>query len=215
MENAVEALKIAFAVMMFVVALSVSISSFSNANSTVNALISMNDRENEYTYVEPSSDLTRVVGVETVVSSMYTAFEQNIEIYFKDSNENTIPLFYKTRIDEEKEGYLDKDSAGIPIEIYSIDKSIEDVIYSKMHLDIILGGTSVIEDVVNETLATAPEYLRKKYIDMYNNKIRDYYPDGLYEEFKDKKFTELFGEYTQGSGADKIKKRVITYQIQN
>jgi len=213
MENAVEALKIAFAVMMFVLALSLSISSFSQANSTIDAIISMRDRETEYTYVEPTANLSRTVGIETVVSSMYRAFEQNIEIYFKDEDGNTIPLFYKTQIDVD--GYLVKDSTGAALEIYSIDKSNEDVKYDKMHLDIILGGTSVIEDVVNETLASASDELRESYIEMYSKKLQNTdYSNGLYEELKDEKFTELFGEYYQGEGASEIKKRVITYQIQ-
>ena len=213
MENAVEALKIAFAVMMFVLALSISISSFSQANWAINEIISMQDRETEYTYVEPTGNLSRTVGIETVVSSMYTAFEQNIEIYFKDSNGNTIPLFYKTQIDVD--GYIVKDSAAAPIEICSIDNSNEDVRYPKMHLDIILGGTSGINDIVDAIIPEASEELRDSYKDMYRLKIANICPEGLYEKFKNTKFTELFGEYIQGSGASEIKKRVITYQIQN
>lgn len=213
MENAVEALKIAFAVMMFVLALSLSISSFSQANSAIDAIINMRDREIEYTYVEPTRNLTRTVGIETVVSSMYRAFEQNIEIYFKDKDGKTIPLFYNTQIDVD--GYVVKDSTGAGIQIYSIDKSNEDVKYDKMHLDILLGGDSVIRDVVEENLGTASEELKENYIDMYKKKIQYHCPEGLYEKFCDEKFTEFFGEYIQGSGASKIKKRVITYQIQN
>lgn len=53
MENAVEALKIAFAVMMFVLALSLSVFTFSRANSAVTAIINMRDRETQYNYVKP------------------------------------------------------------------------------------------------------------------------------------------------------------------
>ena len=127
--------------------------------------------------------------------------------------ETSLALFYKTQIDVD--GYVVKDSVATPIQIYSIDNSNEDVRYPKMHLDIILGGTTVINDIVDEELPEATEELRDSYKEMYKLKIINHYPEGLYEKFKNTKFTELFGEYNQGSGASEIKKRVITYQIQN
>lgn len=92
MENAVEALKIAFAVMMFVVALSLSISSLSIANSAVDAIINLNDRETEYTYVEPTSS-NRTVGVETVVTSMYKAYQESFDIHFYKSNGEPLIIY--------------------------------------------------------------------------------------------------------------------------
>ena len=96
MENAVEALKMAFAVMMFGMALAISISSFSNANTVAQAIINMEDRETEYTYVEPSKNLTRTVGIETVVPTMYRAYKENIAIYFFDETGKPLALYYKT-----------------------------------------------------------------------------------------------------------------------
>lgn len=93
MENAVEALKIAFAVMMLVLALTLSISSFSNASSAVSSIINIRDRETEYTYAEPSTNLTRTVGVETIVPTMYRAYKENIQIYFLKSNGEPLPLY--------------------------------------------------------------------------------------------------------------------------
>ena len=46
---------------------------------------------------------------------------------------------------------------------------------------------------------------------MYEKKL--IYPNGLYNELKNEKFVEQFGEYEQGEGASKITKRVITYII--
>lgn len=99
MENAVEALKIAFAVMMFVAALSLSISCFSQANAAVTSIISLNDRETEYTYVEPSSTNTRTVGVETIVPTMYKAYQENFQIYFYQNKEKTQPFVIYTKTD--------------------------------------------------------------------------------------------------------------------
>ena len=70
MENATEALKIAFGVMMFVLALTLSISTFSQAIQAVDSITTLRDRETQYTYVEPSSYSNRTVGVETIVPMM-------------------------------------------------------------------------------------------------------------------------------------------------
>lgn len=194
MENAVDALKIAFAVMMFVVALTLSISSFSQATSAVTAIISMRDRETEYTYVEPSSSLTRTVGIETVVTSMYRAFEENIEIYFVKSDGVTPYNLYKKT-----------DANGFDIEVSCINLANEGFSNKEeaiQHLDIILGGNSVLDD--------KSDAVKNKYI----NKL--IFNEGLYKEFKDTnaQFYEYLGEYYQGEGASQIKKRVITYILQ-
>lgn len=199
MENAVDALKIAFAVMMFVMALGLSISSFSNATSAVTSIVSMRDRENEYTYVNPSENLTRTVGIETVVTSMYRAFEENIVLYFvKSDGETPFALYYDT----DTTGKIKKDDSNHNIEISCIDLSKEGFATKEQaqeHLDIILAG--------KPALPTKSKDIQQK----YDKKL--IYKDGLYEYLKDKRFEEYLGEYYQGEGASQIKRRVITYRI--
>lgn len=202
MENAVDALKIAFAAIMFGAALALSISSFSNASSAVTAIVSMRDRETEYTYVEPSENLTRTVGIETVVTSMYRAFEENIVIYFIKDGE-PFALYYDT----DTTGKIKKDDSYNNIEISCIDLSREGFESKEQaieHLDIILGGKAALEGKTQNVK------------DKYENKFiyEDGLEDGLYEYFKNAQFEELLGEYYQGEGASQIKKRVITYILQ-
>lgn len=190
MENAVESLKIAFAVMMFVMALGLSISSFSKANSTVEAIISMRDRETEYTYVEPSENLTRTVGVETIVPSMYRAYKQNIEIYFLDKNGNPLILYYKTNSDgdrvKENGNYVGINYVDLALENFaSGDQAIK-------HLDILLNKSTGYDGIY-----------KKQFV----------HTEGLYKYLSGKKFEESLGEYYQGEGTTKIKKRVITYKL--
>ena len=64
MENVTEALKMAFGVMMFVIALTLGISSFSMARDAVDSIITMKDKKQEYTYIR-STDDTKIVGVDT------------------------------------------------------------------------------------------------------------------------------------------------------
>ena len=230
MENAAEALKIAFAVMMFVLALTLSISSFSQASLTIDEIIKMSDKVNEYTYVEPADGLYRTVGIDAVVSTMYRALDENIEIYFKKAiynadgsvniedtiNSNPISLFYQTRIDVD--GYYIMDETKVPRapkEVYSIDFSVEAPRYEKLYLDVILGGLPAINDALIETFGNEDNKaeIRNDYRQMYEKKLKDPYRQGLYDAFKEEEFIELFGEYYQGEGASEIRKGVITYII--
>ena len=94
MENAADALKIGFSVLMFILALSLSISSFTLANSSIQAIVEMRDTRANYTYLTPSKDLTRTVGVESVVPAMYKAYQENFRFGFLDNRSNEIPLYY-------------------------------------------------------------------------------------------------------------------------
>lgn len=193
MENAAEALKIAFAVMMFVVALTLSISSFSQATDAVKAITSLRDREEQYTYVQPTAKLTRTVGIETVVSTLYRARKQtDIAIYLVKQDGTPISL------------YRTKDSEGNEVDINYID-------FSKLNfglfgdkeefLDLLLGGTKIEKW----------DELEKKYKITLNEDISE---NGLYEKLKGEKFEEQLGEYKESSGTSQTTKRVITYVMQ-
>lgn len=221
MENMAEALKIAFAVLMFVIALSLSISSFSQAKTAVDTITTIRDRRMEYmedatnrdiynAYITPSEDLTRTVGIETVVSTMYNALvgDEVIEIYFFDKSGNAIELYYKTNTDLE----LVKDSLG-PIPVTCIKESEEDrggvsEELKDVHLDLVLGGKDVIEPIIEEALKEKSEEIRDKCIDAYEAIL--IYDEGLYKRFKNKEFIESFGEYYPEENK-KQKIRVITY----
>ena len=122
MENAAEALKIAFGVMMFVIALTMSISSFSQANDAIQAIIEIRDRETDYTYVQPTANLSRMVSAETIIPTMYKAYRENIEIYFFENDETTpLAIYYKT----DKFGKKETDATGAVIGVNYINLSKE------------------------------------------------------------------------------------------
>ena len=197
MENAVEALKIAGGVLLFVLALTVSISCFSQANKSVTAIVSMRDRDVEIAFdqIRPSKGLTRTVGVETIVPTMYTAYYEKIEIFFKTSSGDAIPIYY----DVNQYGEINKDEEG-EIKIYSISAGLDE-----KRLDMILAGKNNLPDYIDNDMKTKYE---KQYI----------YDDGFYNYLQGKKFEEYLGEYYEGdtsnsgSTSTKIKKRVITYK---
>ena len=138
MENAADALKIAFAVMVFVLALSLSISCLSEANSAVQAVAFMRDRETNYTYVTPSSKLTRIVGVETVVTSMYKAYEENFQIRFYKADGTDLVLYYRT---DNNGNRIKKDNVDIPVTYIDLkDENYANAEEAITHLNFLLGN---------------------------------------------------------------------------
>lgn len=196
MENAVDALKIAFAIMMFVMALSLSIFSLSKANSAVTAIVNVNDREIEYNYVEPNQTNTRTVGVETIVPTMYKAYKENFQIYFFDKNNQPLIIYYA--IDSVGNRKKDKDGdIGINYidgsEVFGSAQEVE------AHLNRILGNPNTVDE-------------------KYKKQLNETYTDGLYKYLVEHKFTEQIGEYYQNDNentpeVNKTKTRVITYTL--
>ena len=85
MENAADALKMAAAVLIFVVALSISSTAFGEARATATTILEYRDREYDYTYVDGSESTQRTVGLETIVPTIYRSYKENYKIVF-DSN---------------------------------------------------------------------------------------------------------------------------------
>lgn len=206
MENAADALKMAFGVLIFVVAISLSVSTFSNARTTIDSIISYRDKTQDYVYVEKSNEKNRIVGIETVVPAMYKAYSENYRIEFYKKNaqgQEEKLILYKNKTQYESDfteiNYLDLEDEKFANEAKAIEH-LEALLtqenlnnFKKMNAT---GTTSIYEEQFGES---------KK----------------LYNYFKNKKFEERLGEYyqedksagqeTEGLKINKTKKRVITY----
>lgn len=204
MENAVEALKIAAGVLLFVLALTVSISCFSQANRAVTSIVSMRDRDTQILYdqIKPSNKLTRVVGVETIIPTMYKALDENIDIQFIDKNKKNIPIWYElTQNRDNNKCYIrDKDNQ-------KNDKIITSIIDG--HISSVAGDPTERIKILDIILSGDGKSTEFKNI--------HYYSEGLYKFLEGKTFEEQLGEYypidttNSGSTSTQIKKRVITY----
>lgn len=201
MENATEALKMAFGIMMFVLALSLAISSFSSATHGVDSIVTLRDRETQYTYVTPASNSNRIVGVETVVPTLYKAYKENFRVQFLDRNGTTpLALYYQT------------DSFGNRIQ------GNPTINYIDLENEIIATPSEAIEHL-NILLNKQPAITNKYYKQFMADKTQ-----GLYKYLQDKRFEEVLGEYYQEDALgtqttdvldiNKTKKRVITYILQ-
>jgi len=208
MENAADALKMAAAVLIFVLALSISINAFSEARQASDIILKYNDREYEYTYVEENKDsngnvLTeRIVGMESIIPSIYKAYKENYKIVFKD-----IILYIKRNpkinTDDLKINYIDLQNESLPGGEEQKRKFINVILYGKNFFTL---------DWINV----------KKEFEISGIFFNEDW-DGLYSRIQNKKFNESLGVYYQEEvegtspvgdsmpNVNKTKKRVITY----
>lgn len=93
MENAADALKIAFAIFVFVVGLTMLFMSISNAKSTADVVLYYGDDTN---FQEPvySGNTNRTVGVSDVVATLYRYYKESVavKVKLKDGDEFNFDL---------------------------------------------------------------------------------------------------------------------------
>lgn len=196
MENATDALKMAAAVLIFVLALSISINAFGEARRASQVILDYRDREYDYTYIT-SGTTQRQVGLETIIPSIYKAYKENYKIIFDMQNINDNNGLYSKK--NENGDYDEINYIDLEKEVLGSDQQKEEFIKA------IIYGKDSISD----------EY-KKEFSDLGIN-LKDV---GIYARIKGNKVTEKLGVYYQedmqtgGSNtpdANKTKKRVITY----
>ncbi len=79
MENAADALKIAFAIFVFVLAITITFSIISQAKSTADVVLYHTDETNFYGYSD-SKKKNRVVSVSDVISTLYRYYNESISV---------------------------------------------------------------------------------------------------------------------------------------
>jgi hypothetical protein len=97
MENAAQALRLAAWVLIFILALSLCINSFTQARQSVDQILMSTDREYITTYVDQAKNTQRIVGAETIVPTIYRAYKENFKIRFKflENTGHKKPLYYR------------------------------------------------------------------------------------------------------------------------
>lgn len=86
MENAADALKMAGAVLLFVLAISIIIFAFGQVRESADTIIDYRDRETSYidgSFYYDGKDYSRIVGLETIIPSVYRAYWENYRIVFE------------------------------------------------------------------------------------------------------------------------------------
>ena len=190
MENATDALIMAGQILIFIVALTVCISSFTTVRTGIDNMISQKEIIN--LAKDPSSSAyinfmesnengaVRVVGAETVISSIMRFRKEGFEVYFKFNN-NAI----YTRMSD-KPGVIIKNAAQ----------------------EVRLNGVN------NPIIRQNDQIMTLDYSGSFE--ISELFKGGFFKEIKDLEFCEYLGEYqdkTDGgvSAENKLTKRIITY----
>lgn len=90
MENATDALKIAFAIFVFVIAITVAFSLISQAKTTADHILFYVDKTNFYDKLD-SKEKNRVVSISDVISTLYKYYKESLCVTIKlgDSDEDT------------------------------------------------------------------------------------------------------------------------------
>lgn len=110
MENAVDALKIGFAVLVFIIALSLSMYMYTEARETADIVLHSSDITEFMEYTELIDDIVvakqsenRVVGVETIIPTLYKYYKENYTIIFRKADGSFLEI-YKTATDSQNWG---------------------------------------------------------------------------------------------------------------
>ena len=208
MENAVDALKMAGAVLLFVLAISVAIVSFGQAREAADTILDYKDRETVYidgNLYYKTTGTERTVGLETIIPTIYRAYIENYKIVFEGLNE---PI------------YTLKISGNTEIKKYTIDLETKKTTDGIQINNVALANDEQKSEFLcgilyrDFTKSGSQDKFEKKYnIELPRDNI------SLINRLKGKKITEYLGVYYQNDNEDvpdvnKTEKRIITYKIQ-
>ena len=199
MENAADAIKMAGAVLLFVLALSIVIPFFSQARETTDLILDARDRETTYingNYYYKATGNERQVGWETILTTVMRAYLENYKIVFVGLSD---PI-YKIKLD------------GKIIDKYSLDLETNN---GTEYENVALAN----EDQKAEFLCGILYHNKTNYED-FNKKFNiEIGSRSLSDMLKGKTIIEKLGVYYQNDSdipdVNKTQKRIITYTITN
>lgn len=218
MENAADALKIAGAVLIFVLAISITIFAFGQARQASDTIIDYRDRESYYDNREESevyyginlngtvSGLSRTVSFETIIPAIFRAYWENYKIVFVGLNK---PLY---RIKQKSGSDIDKYS----IDLETMGDTVNNAVISndderkRQFIKKILYGDDIGQD--------GEKYFRENNVEFFDNS------SSLYNQLKRsiqsgnviKEYVGVYYEKDNPNIPDIMKKekRIITYSIE-
>lgn len=243
MENATDALKIAFAVVVFTIALAIAITMFSQLNEVSRVVLSSSDTTQYYEYIKvDKTESSRIVGLETIIPTLYKYYQENYTVLFLKTDGTPLPLYntqinsknWRTGIDDTLP--IDKRNIG---KYYKNGKNNNPVCTFDMDEETYRNEPWVASNI-NSKLGQESDY--KKNLDAFLNGTKYVYPSdetkeynygstheqhgGFISRYSGDKFKEMLGVYIYNLTTDEEegvynsllknkKKRVIIYQLQN
>ncbi len=230
MENASDAIVMAGAVLIFAIALSVAMTVFTQARATVDTVIYESDRTSYYEYLDmdiSNNIKNRIVGLETVIPTLYKYYKENYTVVFLNRNGNGLEL-YETKTNQAN---WSKDDSG-NVKQFVVDK------YPGVN------GKQICSFDVNEEVIRREPWVgdpieTRKNLEAFIEGKEYVWPNGsgfkydyknifngqsFMKYFANKKFRETIGEYRTSNKdtfaselnqgiRDNKNKRVIVYQL--
>ena len=208
MENAADALKMAGAVLLFVLAVSVAIVSFGQARETADTILDYKDRETVYidgNLYYKTTGTERTVGLETVIPTIYRAYLENYKVVFEGLDS---PI------------YTMKLSNGNEIKKYTLDLETKISSDTSQNIyNVALANDEQKSEFLCGILYKNFDKSRSKtnFEKKYNVSLPD---NSLIEQLNRKVIKEYLGVYYQEDNEEvpdvnKTEKRIITYKIEN
>ena len=233
MENAVDALKIAFALFVFIMALSITIFMFNMAKETGDIVLASSDVTAFMEYKEKDSIGTivkngdRIVGLETIIPTLYKYYKERYTVVFMNANGTPLTIYKsKTKPDLWSTNYKNKYYDEID-KLYVCAFDIEEE--TRRHEPWVGSASSCKENL--DKFLSGETFIDPSGGDNYDygsSAMHDWDNKGFIEKFKDTKFRESLGEYivneideaTSGdtsatANVEPKTKRVIIYTIYN
>lgn len=221
MENASEALKMGAAVLIFVMAISISIFAFTKVRQASTAIMDKFDDKSYYSDDNVDIQTNRKVGIETIIPTLYSYYDSNTTILFyvgEGFDENTysfdtiseMTLYYSEALETDlKKSSLINEKDGNRA-IYGLDIHDEltrrepwsyNEVYSKIFVESLIAGYNDSDDLPQGVVR--PEYATSR-INKLSGKNPTEIKDGspvYYINFQYKDFMNGKKSLSQASGA--------------
>lgn len=193
MENAVEALKMAGFMLLFIIALSITMITLTQAKTTADSLVKNQDRQQSYQYIEVTGDLSkslsRTVTLADIIPTLYRYAQEDYAVQFYTSSGSPLFIYESGQIKN-----------GVPVKKNDLDLDTEHWIENgETRYEDWRGNTTKIKQHVDDVV----EYLLANYKNSnFEEKL------GTTEDYEESQDTnELVPDI------NKQYKRIITYTL--
>ena len=193
MENAVEALKMAGFMILFIIALSITMITLTQAKTTADSLVKNQDRQQSYQYIEVTGDLSkslsRTVTLADIIPTLYRYAQEDYAVQFYTSSGNPLYVYESGQIKN-----------GVPVKKNDLDLDTEHWVENgETRYEEWRGNTTKIKQHVDDVV----EFLLANYKNSnFEEKL------GTTEEYEESQDTnELVPDI------NKQYKRIITYTL--
>ena len=219
MENAVDAIYIAGAVLLLLVALTIGISSFSTQVSQIDEIVQADERVDiatdatgQFVNYISHSDSERVVSVDTIVNTLYRAYKENYTVYIKLNDYSHVKNSDKY-VTKAKKTTTVIQSDGTPKNIINInDKILVFKITTEYNLQNAKEKlNNILADVSGENPNGADLYNVLKSDSSHNKRYTEYIGELYQNDITSNAGDHMSNEQKKVSDYNKTKVRIITY----